>query len=60
VLPQENSLLTQRFVQMQVNAEHDPIGAPWGRAQAMGRQIVTGEATMDGFYYARLIKRAPD
>lgn len=30
---------------------------PFGEADAIGRQILPGEAGADGFYYAALIKR---
>ena len=31
---------------------------PWGQATALGRQVLPGESGMDGFFYARLRKRA--
>ncbi len=56
ILKQENERQVQAFL-----AEHDdaielPIDADWGIAGACGRQILTGESAMDGFYYARLSK----
>lgn len=33
------------------------IDAGWGHPQQFGRQILPGEANMDGFFYARLQKR---
>jgi len=57
VLPQENVRQIQRFCAEQADAEHLPIDAEWGVAQAFGRQILPGQAGMDGFYYASLRKR---
>jgi len=57
VLPQENVRQLQRFCAEQADAEHLPIEAEWGVAQAFGRQILPGQAGMDGFYYASLRKR---
>ncbi len=37
-----------------------PIDAAWGLARGHGRQILTGESAMDGFYYARLSKKNQD
>ena len=57
ILKQENEQQVQAFL-----AEHDDavelsIDAEWGSAGACGRQILTGESTMDGFYYARISKQ---
>ncbi len=56
VLPQENVCQLQRFCAEQADAEHLPIDAEWGLVQAFGRQILPGQAGMDGFYYAVLRK----
>lgn len=60
VLPEENSVQMVRFVAAHADAEHRPIVADWGAAQPVGRQILTGEAGMDGFYYACVVKRTPE
>lgn len=57
VLRQENEQVINRFLTAQPDAEEDVIPALWGRLLAHGRQILPGEADMDGFYYARLLKR---
>ncbi len=57
VLPQENVRQLRRFCTEQADAEHLPIEAEWGLAQTFGRQILPGQAGMDGFYYAALHKK---
>jgi len=57
VIRQENEQVVERFLADQPDAEEQPIIAPWGHPQSHGRQILPGEAGMDGFYYAVLIKR---
>jgi 16S rRNA (cytosine967-C5)-methyltransferase len=56
ILPQENADLAAAFIACQKDAEHLPIKAEWGRPAGPGRQILPGEADMDGFYYACLTK----
>jgi 16S rRNA (cytosine967-C5)-methyltransferase len=56
VLPQENVRQLQRFCREQGDAHEEPLAAAWGIAQAIGRQILPGQAGMDGFYYACLRK----
>lgn len=56
VLPQENVRQLQSFCREQPGAREMPLTAGWGMAQSIGRQILPGEAGMDGFYYARLRK----
>lgn len=58
ILPQENERQIAAFLAERGDAEEYPIHAEWGLARVAGRQILTGEQDMDGFYYARLIKRA--
>lgn len=58
VLPRENSEQVGRFLAAHADADHREIAAPWGRAQPAGRQILSGEAGMDGFYYACVAKQA--
>ena len=59
VLRQENEQVVNRFLANQSDAEEHPITTPWGRSLSHGRQILPGEAGMDGFYYAMLVKRGP-
>ncbi len=58
VLKQENELQIAAFLQNHTDAFEIPIDAAWGEARPFGRQILTGTAQMDGFYYARLGKTA--
>jgi 16S rRNA (cytosine967-C5)-methyltransferase len=57
VLRQENERVIANFLTAQLDAEEQPIIAPWGQPLRHGRQILPGEAGMDGFYYALLVKR---
>lgn len=56
VLRQENEQVVAAFLASQPDAGELPIAANWGRALSHGRQILPGEADMDGFYYAVLVK----
>ena len=56
VLLEENEQVIANFLTTQPEAEVQPIRATWGRSLAHGRQILPGEAGMDGFYYALLVK----
>ncbi|NJD07211.1 MAG: 16S rRNA (cytosine(967)-C(5))-methyltransferase RsmB [Methylococcaceae bacterium] len=56
VLREENDAQVAAFLQRHADAAEDPIQAEWGRTMSHGRQILTGTAGMDGFYYARLVK----
>jgi 16S rRNA (cytosine967-C5)-methyltransferase len=58
ILPAENTDLVDAFLMQHADAEEIPIEANWGIAQAHGRQLFPGEQEMDGFYYARLRKKA--
>lgn len=58
VLKQENEGQIQDFLSAHPDAKELPITADgWGIPQKCGRQILTGESAMDGFYYARLVKQ---
>jgi 16S rRNA (cytosine967-C5)-methyltransferase len=59
ILPQENEMQLQQFIDRHKDASEDVMDVTWGEVRAVGRQIAPGEDGMDGFYYARLIKRAP-
>jgi len=54
----ENEQVIAAFLAAQPTAREQPIAAAWGRQQLHGRQILPGEAGMDGFYYACLVKDA--
>lgn len=57
VLKQENEQQIQAFLAERSDAGQLPIEVGWGSAREFGRQVFTGESAMDGFYYARIIKR---
>ncbi|SCZ64489.1 16S rRNA (cytosine(967)-C(5))-methyltransferase RsmB [Thiohalomonas denitrificans] len=56
LLRDENDRQLAAFLASRDDAVEEPISAAWGRAAAVGRQILPGENGMDGFYYARLSK----
>jgi 16S rRNA (cytosine967-C5)-methyltransferase len=57
VLKQENEQQIHDFLATHADAIEHPIVADWGISVSHGRQILTGTAAMDGFYYARLGKQ---
>ena len=57
ILDCENAGLVAAFVHDHSDAIVMPIAVDWGRAMRIGRQIMTGDDGMDGFYYALLQKR---
>ncbi|BBP44264.1 16S rRNA (cytosine(967)-C(5))-methyltransferase RsmB [Thiosulfativibrio zosterae] len=58
VLPDENTEQMQSFLAKEPSASQVPMTQNWGRgdAQHPGKQILPGEAGMDGFYYCLLQK----
>ncbi len=58
ILPAENDAVVASLLETSADAECDELPAAWGRATPHGRQILPGEDGMDGFYYARLTRRA--
>jgi 16S rRNA (cytosine967-C5)-methyltransferase len=56
VLPDENDEVIAAFLAVTPEACHEVLEVSWGRATSYGRQWLTGESDMDGFYYARLKK----
>ncbi|MDH5394098.1 MAG: 16S rRNA (cytosine(967)-C(5))-methyltransferase RsmB [Gammaproteobacteria bacterium] len=56
VLKAENEQQVLDFLKRTKDAEEIKIQADWGREQKAGRQLLTGDQQMDGFYYA-LIKK---
>ena len=58
VFQRENARQLEGFLAGHGDAEALPLAAAWGRPAGPGRQVLTGEGGMDGFYYACLHKRA--
>ncbi len=56
ILKRENEFNIGRFLELQSDAREQPIAAQWGQAASHGKQILPGETSMDGFFYACLIK----
>jgi 16S rRNA (cytosine967-C5)-methyltransferase len=57
----ENDAVISGFLAARPNAaDCQPIDAEWGHATDFGRQILPGEADMDGFYFARIAKPNTD
>lgn len=56
VLKGENELQIADFLNTHSDAVEISITACWGQARPYGRQILSGELGMDGFYYAKLAK----
>jgi 16S rRNA (cytosine967-C5)-methyltransferase len=54
----ENSLQIQNFIESHADAVVELPDVEWGKAEPFGRQILPGEAQMDGFFYAVLRKSA--
>lgn len=52
LLPEENELQMAALLQRHPEAHEIKIRADWGQARRLGRQILPGEAGMDGFYFA--------
>lgn len=57
VLKKENSDMIKYFLKTHDDAVIKPIKAKWGLDTGYGRQILTGENNMDGFFYACLEKK---
>ena len=58
ILRRENDLQIHGFLEQNEDAEQVAVTTKWGTALACGRQIMPGEAQMDGFFYAVLRKSA--
>ena len=57
VLRGENEMQVGNFLVAHTDAQETPVSTGWGHACVAGRQILPGEANMDGFYYATLRKQ---
>jgi 16S rRNA (cytosine967-C5)-methyltransferase len=57
ILKAENEHQISAFLATHPDSFEIPIEATWGEQRPVGRQILTGDLAMDGFYYARLGKR---
>lgn len=60
ILRRENHDQVSAFLRSHDDAFDMPIEAEWGIAEGVGRQILTGEGGMDGFYYARIGRKGGD
>lgn len=58
VFERENELQIQQFLERHDDARLDMPALEWGTSRSFGRQILPGEAQMDGFFYAVLRKSA--
>ncbi len=56
ILKQENQQQIDAFLKNHSDASEIIINADWGIKTKFGRQILTGDFNMDGFYYAKLLK----
>jgi 16S rRNA (cytosine967-C5)-methyltransferase len=56
VLQRENHLQIERFLEEHIDAVSEVPAVEWGMTGSYGRQILPGEARMDGFFYAVLRK----
>jgi len=57
LLAEENEMQIKSFLEANADADVAVIDADWGCSREYGRQILPGTDSMDGFYYARLIKQ---
>lgn len=58
VLRQENQQRVEQLLSATTGVEEDTIDVSWGIECSHGRQLLPGDSGGDGFYYARLKKRA--
>lgn len=56
IFSEENEKVIQAFLLEQSDAKEDIMRVDWGKACAVGRQILPGTDGMDGFYFASLRK----
>jgi len=58
VLKRENNRQIHQFLKQHADAVAETPAVEWGTVEPFGRQIMPGEAQMDGFFYAVLRKSA--
>ena len=58
ILKRENNLQIHKFLKLHTDAIVQIPAVEWGTIESFGRQIMPGEAQMDGFFYAVLRKSA--
>ena len=56
ILKQENEGQIELFLSNHADAREVLIEGEWGVKRPIGRQVLTGDLEMDGFYYAKLVK----
>lgn len=56
VLDEENASQIEKFLSATPDARAIPLQVSWGCAARAGRQVLTGEDDMDGFFYAAIEK----
>lgn len=56
IFKQENSELIKQFIDNNNDCVLNPIDAEWGKDTGYGKQILTGQNNMDGFFYSCLEK----
>ncbi len=56
ILSEENEQVIEKFLEETNDVSEFPIEARWGEKQNHGRQVLTGQNQMDGFYYVVLEK----
>lgn len=57
IMREENNQVIEKFTQSVSDCEVIRPLVDWGIATPFGRQIITGEQNMDGFFYAILVKK---
>lgn len=57
ILPEENEQILAQFIASHHDAVPGKIDIQTGIALKIGRQILPGQNSMDGFYYAKLLKQ---
>jgi 16S rRNA (cytosine967-C5)-methyltransferase len=58
IMPEENSELVEQFLHQHADAQEKRLACAYGHPQQIGRQILPTSNGMDGFYYAKLQKKA--
>jgi 16S rRNA (cytosine967-C5)-methyltransferase len=56
IMPEENNQNIAKFLQHHPDADLDNTPQPWAHSTGFGWQILPGEHTMDGFFYAKIRK----